>query len=206
MNILLVDNYDSFTHNLLHLLEAEAATVKVIRNDHPSLNDVSAYDGIVISPGPGSPEDVNYFGHNANIIANEGGKGTPILGICLGFQGIYHAFGGKLKVSDEPVHGKVSKIDIVGNNPLFVNVPNQTPVMRYHSICADLDQPIPSCLHLSAYVTEKNQQTLMAIEHKDHPIYGLQFHPESFATRHGQLLIRNFLTICQQKLLEKLPL
>lgn len=199
MNILLVDNYDSFTHNLSHLLQAQRVSVDVIRNDHPSLQHISGYHGIVISPGPGTPIDADYFGYCTQLITQNGTSGTPILGICLGLQGIYHAFGGALKHA-EPVHGKVSTIQLTQASPLWAGIPNNTPVMRYHSICADTSQPVPSCLKITAETSEISENatpTPMAIEHKQHPIYGLQFHPESFATRHGAKLIANFLNICQ---------
>ncbi|MBE9562677.1 MAG: aminodeoxychorismate/anthranilate synthase component II, partial [Proteobacteria bacterium] len=121
--------------------------------------------------------------------------------ICLGFQGIYNCFGGKLKVSNLPMHGKVSSLKIDSSGLILHDVPDGIHVMRYHSIMADLEQPVPECLRLTAYThpclsQEVNGTELMALEHQEYPIYGLQFHPESFATEYGDRIMSNFIGKC----------
>lgn len=220
---LLIDNYDSFVFNALHLFELAGAAffgrqnaieVIVMRNDEPFLPllEQGLFDGVIIGPGPGTPEDDLYFGHSKQVILEYGCKGLPVLGICLGFQGIYHIFGGKLKKAQMPIHGKVSLLEIKGGL-LFENVAQGAGVMRYHSIMADLESPIPDCFTLTAFVQTKpvgenlgqtytyaqarNGQELMALEHKHYPIYGVQFHPESFATECGFEIAQNFIRKCQ---------
>lgn len=220
--ILLIDNYDSFTYNLQHLLLMfPGVSLQVKRNDDALLRvmEQQHFDGVVIGPGPGSPEDTRYFGDNRQIILRYGTAGLPILGVCLGFQGIYHAFGGKLKVSVCPMHGKTSYLQITDtHSKLLQNIRHAPVVMRYHSIVADLSSAIPDCLRLTAYATalpynrdvdvqlvdtppvnlqqqEEQGKELMALEHKHYPIYGVQFHPESFATECGQMIVGNFLNI-----------
>lgn len=206
--ILLIDNYDSFTCNLQHLIQVHSDVVLTVRrNDQDFLSELErgVYAGVVIGPGPGSPEDPRYFGHNQEVILRFGVQGLPVLGVCLGFQGIYRSFGGCLKVAALPMHGKVSRLDIRESGVLLQNVPSGARVMRYHSIMADLTEPAPDCLHLTAFTcsdsTEnsimQNGVELMALEHSDHPIFGLQFHPESFATEFGDRMVRNFLRVCQ---------
>ena len=201
MNILLIDNYDSFTFNLAHQLSSFKKVILTIkRNDAITLEEIAKkkYQGIVISPGPGCPSNQSYFGNNLKIIKNYGVQNLPILGVCLGFQGIFYCFGGTLKQAPCPMHGKVSQLEIVANNSILAGIPNGTNVMRYHSIMADLSQPLPSCLEYMAYArdpisNQKNGRELMAIRHKKHPIFGVQFHPESFATTVGNRIIKNFI-------------
>lgn len=203
-NILLIDNYDSFTFNLQHLFAQQPnVTLTVVRNDHINLKDLEAgvYAGVVIGPGPGSPEDDVYFGLNKNVILDFGTKGLPVLGVCLGFQGIYNCFGGTLKISQLPVHGKLSELIIMRHGAILDGIPNGISVMRYHSILADLDAPIPDCFDLNAYTKESYSQSLngdelMVIEHREHPLFGVQFHPESFATDFGGQFVKNFLAVC----------
>ena len=204
VHILLIDNYDSFTYNLQHLIAVNRnVTLTVRRNDEDFLKEIEngIYSGVIIGPGPGSPDDDDYFGYNRKVILEYGTKGLPILGICLGFQGIYSCFGGTLKISQLPVHGKVSSLQIVNDGTILSNVPNHIQVMRYHSIIAALEKEKPSCLMLNAYTfkspsQEFNGSELMAIEHREYPIYGLQFHPESFATEYGKLMTDNFINKC----------
>lgn len=206
VQILLIDNYDSFTFNLQHLIAMNSDVVlSVKRNDEDFIKDIEngVYAGVVIGPGPGSPEDENYFGFNKKVILDFGTQGLPILGICLGFQGIYNCFGGSLKVAKLPMHGKVSNLQIASDGLILKNIPNGTKIMRYHSILADLDKEIPESLNLIAYTSPNESQKLngnelMAIEHREHPIYGLQFHPESFATEYGDQVIVNFINKCQE--------
>ena len=203
IRILLIDNYDSFTYNLQHLIQMHSdARLIVKRNDEAEALDEIArgeYDGVVIGPGPGSPEDEAYFGFNRDVILQHGVGGLPILGVCLGFQGIYHAFGGKLKVAPLPMHGKISRISIDSSSVILQGIPSDIHAMRYHSIIADTQAAVPSCFNLTAYTEDgeskaHNGEELMAIEHKDYPIYGVQFHPESFATEYGERVIRNFIS------------
>ncbi|MCK5728572.1 MAG: aminodeoxychorismate/anthranilate synthase component II [Methylococcales bacterium] len=203
--ILLIDNYDSFTFNLQHLIAMNSdVSLTVKRNDDGFIKDLEngVYSGVVIGPGPGSPEDDDYFGFNKKVILNFGTQGLPILGVCLGFQGIYNCFGGSLKIAELPMHGKVSNIKIIDNGVMLNGVPNNIKIMRYHSILADLEKNIPESLQLTAYTqtdvaSEINGHELMALEHREHPIYGLQFHPESFATEYGGNMIENFITKCK---------
>jgi len=202
VNILLVDNYDSFTFNLQHLIAKQpGVSLTVVRNDQIDLQavDNKKYDAVVIGPGPGSPEDEAYFGLNKTLIEKYGLKGLPILGICLGFQGIFHCFGGELKVSDLPMHGKVSALEHCDATPLLADVPESSEVMRYHAIMLDTHST-PKTLKITARAKDPIEgpepiHQAMALEHRDYPIYGLQFHPESFATENGGLYIKNFLAI-----------
>lgn len=207
-HILLIDNYDSFTYNLQHLIQIHSdVALTVRRNDQDFLSELAQgiYSGVVIGPGPGSPEDLRYFGHNREVILRFGVQGLPVLGVCLGFQGIYHSFGGRLKVAALPMHGKTSQLDVREPGCLLQDVPSGARVMRYHSILADLMSPVPDSLRLTAFTypddtqdsIRQNGAELMALEHRDYPVFGVQFHPESFATEHGGQIIKNFLVVCQ---------
>lgn len=220
MKVLIIDNYDSFTYNLYQFIGEVLETqvkqgfierfeILVKRNDALSLEQIKqlAPDRIIISPGPGSPEDPDYFGVCADVIKILG-KTTPLLGVCLGMQGIVHVFGGKVVKAPLPMHGKISPITH-NSEGVFHNIPDQLEVMRYHSLMAQAET-IPSCLEVSAAVGELSQHQLadlerihqggnfeiMGIRHKEYPIQGIQFHPESFATEGGRELIRNFLLQC----------
>ena len=203
MKVYIIDNYDSFTYNLYQfvgeILSAEKSIgaiddfeLVVKRNDQISLEELRAAepDRIIISPGPGSPDDQHYFGICASII-KEFGPRVPLLGVCLGMQGIAHVFGGKVVKAMLPVHGKVSPISHNGEG-LFKNIPDQLEVMRYHSLIAERES-LPECLEVIARIDETDE--IMAVVHRDYPIYGIQFHPESFATEGGKDLLRNFLLI-----------
>ncbi len=224
MKVLIIDNYDSFTYNLYQYIGEILSSEKnrgaiedfriiVKRNDALELADIQAMqpDRIIISPGPGSPEDPRYFGVCAQVI-EELGKRTPLLGVCLGMQGIVHVFGGKVVKAPLPMHGKISPI-IHNQRGMFNNIPDQLEVMRYHSLMAEAES-FPECLELTALVGDYPREAfadlarirqggefeIMAIQHKHYPIYGIQFHPESFATEGGRELIRNFLFATPQKL------
>ena len=186
--ILMIDNYDSFTYNLVQLVMSNLLVDMVVkRNDAFTVQDVLsiAPDGIIISPGPKRPEDA---GRSLEVIRALGSR-IPILGVCLGMQCINQVFGGKTREAELPVHGKTSTISHHGGG-LFRGVASPIEVARYHSLRID---DIPSCLCLDAR-TEPDRIP-MAIHHRDYPIYGVQFHPESFMTEYGDTVINNFLNI-----------
>ena len=203
--VYLVDNYDSFTYNLYQYIGEVLTTAKlnnqigdfeviVARNDQVTVADIEAAhtDRIIISPGPGSPEDESYFGVCAQVIT-ELGPTIPLLGVCLGMQGIVHCFGGKVVKAYVPMHGKVSPISHDGMG-IFKDIPDQLEVMRYHSLMAAAES-MPDCLALTAVVGDLGSDSyeIMAVKHKQFPIQGFQFHPESFATEGGKELMKNFL-------------
>ena len=207
MRVLIIDNYDSFTFNLFQVigevLHAERSRpdirpeVKVIRNDELSLYEIEAYNPthIVISPGAGAPDDPAYFGICKDVILSLG-MNTPILGVCLGMQGIASAFGGEIVRDPVPMHGKMSRINHNGEG-VFSGLPQRLEVMRYHSLLADVNT-LPDCLEITAVVEPHHmegytQQKIMGLRHRDFPIEGIQFHPESFATEGSVEIIRNFL-------------
>ncbi len=183
--ILLVDNYDSFTYNLLHLVQEEYdGIVDVIRNDSIDRYNLYKYEAVVISPGPGRPETTPY---TMGIIHECYGK-IPILGECLGMQCLNEYKGGKTVPAPYPVHGKRCKIDVVSKNSiLFDKLPTSFYVGRYHSLqCSD----IPTCFSVIS-ITKDNIP--MAIEDKDNKVFAVQFHPESFLSDNGAIIVRNFL-------------
>lgn len=202
LQILLIDNYDSFTFNLYHLLaQFDQVSVTVKRNDEKFLAelDQGLYDAVVIGPGPGSPDDPNYFGNCLKVILEYGTQGLPILGICLGFQGVAYAFGASLKKASLPMHGKLSTLNVFKEDPIFSGILPSPQVMRYHSLMINPDLPWPDELIITAEVKNDepsvriNGREIMAIEHRKYPIYGLQFHPESFASEAGSQMVENFL-------------
>lgn len=190
MKTLIIDNYDSFTYNLYQLIGELGGDPVVFRNDQislPQIND-DKFTHIVISPGPGSPDDPKYFGICKQIILQLG-KSIPLLGVCLGHQGIISAFGGKVVRARMIKHGKQSVIkhDCKG---IFRGVRNPLTGMRYHSLVGEKES-IPDCLEITAYSTDDEE--VMGIKHKDFPIFGVQFHPESIGTEEGKKILRNFL-------------
>ncbi|MCE9541061.1 aminodeoxychorismate/anthranilate synthase component II [Candidatus Kaiserbacteria bacterium] len=196
MKILILDNYDSFTFNLYQYVGeimdecGEKYTLDVIRNDKITLEEIrkAGYDRIIISPGPGDPADPAYFGVCADVIAQMGEK-TPIFGVCLGMQGIVLHFGGNVVRAGEPKHGKTSLIrhDAKG---VFKDLPQHLEVMRYHSLVAE-EKSMPEDLIVTA--TSEDTGEIMGVRHTTYPVEGVQFHPESFATEGGMLMLRNFL-------------
>lgn len=186
--ILLLDNYDSFTYNLLHYLGELGAEVQVARNDALSLEDIAAMhpEGIVISPGPGTPKDAGI----CEEVIRRFGKDIPILGVCLGHQGIAEVFGGSVIESGAPMHGKVSEITH-RDSGVFKGLPSPFPATRYHSLVV-APENVPDCLEVNA---ETADGTIMGLRHKEWPVHGVQFHPESIASRQGHALLRNFLDI-----------
>ena len=212
MNVLIIDNYDSFTFNLyqyigeiLQTMDSDKqANVIVKRNNEITLADVQAMslDRIIISPGPGSPDDPAYFGICAEVIEVMG-KTTPLLGVCLGMQGIAHVFGGDVIRASVPMHGKVSAIRH-DNAGIYNDLPQELEIMRYHSLMVQADT-LPNCLTVTAVVANDEHNDLeltesalagdeiMGVQHKNYPIQGVQFHPESFATEGAKRLLTNFL-------------
>ena len=185
MRTLIIDNYDSFTFNLQHYLEAELKdSVAVVRNDETSLNDISTYDQIVLSPGPGLPEEA---GITLEVI-RQFGSSKRILGVCLGHQAIGIAFGGHLENLATVHHGVSSNLHLTKNDYLWNDFPDRSPVGRYHSWIVSRKE-LPQCLEILA--TDENGE-IMALRHNAYDIRGVQFHPESIMTTHGKLLIRNW--------------
>lgn len=195
MKILVIDNYDSFVYNIAQILGELGAEPIVVRNDKITLEQVKAMnpDGIVISPGPGHPADRKYFGICTDVIREIGPK-TPILGVCLGHQGIVHAFGGKVVNAKKVRHGKTSPIQYTQDR-LFENVANPFKATRYHSLVAQQDS-IPECLEVTAKALDDGE--IMGIKHKQYPIEGVQFHPESVLTGEGRRMLQNFISMVKR--------
>ncbi len=189
MTTLIIDNYDSFTYNLVQCVGELGGNPVVFRNREISCKQALALkpDHIIISPGPGTPEDARYFGECAKIIRNAGE--IPLLGVCLGHQGIAHAFGGKIVRAPKPMHGKNSVIRHDGRG-IFRGVPPAFEATRYHSLVAQRES-LPDCLKITA--ESENDLQIMGLEHARRPVFGVQFHPEAFATQHGKKLLKNFL-------------
>ncbi|MDP3987564.1 MAG: aminodeoxychorismate/anthranilate synthase component II [Candidatus Levybacteria bacterium] len=196
MKVLIIDNYDSFTFNLYQYIgeifieKGEKFILDVVRNDAVTLKEIKEkrYNRIIISPGPGNPADPAYFGVCADVLTKLGRK-IPVLGVCLGMQGIAHYFGGKVIRAKLPMHGKTSIIEHDGLG-IFVGLPQNLEVMRYHSLVAD-KKTLPKCLKITA--ESQDTKEIMGLRHKIYPIEGVQFHPESFATDGGKLMLSNFL-------------
>ena len=196
MKILVIDNYDSFVYNIAQILGELGAEPIVVRNNQITLEDIKAMnaDGIVISPGPGHPADRRYFGMCTDVITELGPK-TPILGVCLGHQGIVHAFGGKVINAKKVRHGKTSIIQFTAEDRLFESVANPFKATRYHSLVADQNE-IPGCLEITARALDDGE--IMGIRHKKYPIEGVQFHPESVLTSEGRRILSNFLLMVKK--------
>lgn len=186
--LLLIDNYDSFTYNLVHYFAALGASVEVVRNDALSIKDIlqKKPDGIVLSPGPCTPDDAGI----CLDVVTELGADIPIFGVCLGHQAIGQVYGGKVVRAPYVMHGKTSPIYHTASG-LFSGLPSPFTATRYHSLLVDKES-LPDCLSITAH-TEDN--LIMGIAHKTHPVHGVQFHPESIASEHGHALLENFLKI-----------
>ena len=186
MRVLLIDNYDSFTYNLYQYLCELGADVTVVRNDAVSVDDVRALspDYIVISPGPGVPRDA---GISVELVRALGAT-TPILGVCLGHQAITEAYGGVVTRAPELMHGKASFIQHNGKD-VFQGLPSPFSAIRYHSLCT-APEAVPDALEVTA---KSDSGVIMAVRHRQYPVYGVQFHPESILTQHGKDLLANFL-------------
>ena len=189
MKFLIIDNYDSFVYNIAQYLGELGIDCEVIRNDKITTDEIKQknYDAIIISPGPGTPEDKKYFGVCTDVI-KEIGPTKPILGVCLGHQGIIHAFGGKITNAGRVRHGKTSPIKHV-EDPLFQGVKNPFRATRYHSLVGD-KTIIPDSLQVTAIAEDDLE--VMAVRHKEYLIEGVQFHPESIMTEDGKKILANF--------------
>jgi anthranilate synthase component 2 len=187
--ILLIDNYDSFSYNLYQLIGGINPDIQVVRNDRITLEEIEklAPDHIVLSPGPGRPEDA---GICIPVVKHFAGK-IPILGVCLGHQSICEAFGGIVSYADRLMHGKTSMAKLDRETKLFAGMPEEIQVARYHSLAAERET-LPDCLRITA---ETKSGEIMAVEHKEYPVYGLQFHPESVLTPDGEAIIKNYLEV-----------
>lgn len=186
--ILLIDNYDSFSYNLYQYIGETEPNIRVIRNDEMTVEEIRNLkpDKIIISPGPGRPEDAGVI---IDVIKSVG-KDIPILGVCLGHQAICAAFGAAVTYAKELMHGKQSVVKFDLTCPLFKNCPDSAPVARYHSLAADADT-VPDELKVTA-LTDSGE--IMAVRHRDFPIFGVQFHPESIMTPDGIKMLKNFIT------------
>ena len=184
--ILVIDNYDSFTYNLVQYLGELGQRIKVYRNDKIDIDTIKKLkpDYIVISPGPGRPKDARI---SNDVIASFSGK-MPILGVCLGHQCIAEVFGGKITAAKRLMHGKTSFIYHNGKT-IFRNVRNPFEATRYHSLIVE-KKNLPDCFDV---IAQTKQKEIMAIKHKKHPVWGVQFHPESILTKEGKHILKNFL-------------
>lgn len=195
MRLLIIDNYDSFTWNLAQLFMAQGAEVQVVRNDALAAAELLALrpDRLVLSPGPGRPERPEDFGVCAELLRQRLGE-IPLLGVCLGHQGLAHALGGRVIHAPEPRHGKVSALDNLGGR-LLGQLPRQFMAMRYHSLLAERAS-LPASLRVTAETRDgapDGQALVMAVEHRALPVFGLQFHPESIGTPLGPQIAAAFL-------------
>ncbi|MCB5701668.1 aminodeoxychorismate/anthranilate synthase component II [Megasphaera elsdenii] len=187
--IVLIDNYDSFSYNLYQLLGQLDSDITVIRNDEKTVQAIEAMqpDHLIISPGPGRPADAGVCEEAISYFAGK----VPILGVCLGHQAICEVYGGTITYAKQLMHGKQSVATLKTDNPLFKGLPEQVDVGRYHSLALAPDT-LPDALEVLAQ-TEEGE--IMAVGHKQYPIYGLQFHPESILTPQGPMMVENFLKL-----------
>jgi anthranilate synthase component 2 len=185
MKIVIIDNYDSFTYNLSHLIKSLGAEVDVVRNDQFLLDDLEPYNKIVLSPGPGIPSEAGLL---LDVIRTYAGK-KPMLGVCLGHQAIGEAFGAKLTNLSDVFHGVATEGTQFGNDPIFAGLPKRIVMGRYHSWVVS-KEGLPECLEVTA---ESDEGQIMALRHKTLDIHGIQFHPESVLTPEGMTMIGNWL-------------
>lgn len=187
--ILLIDNYDSFSYNLYQLIGEICPDIKVIRNDEMTVAEIEklAPDKIILSPGPGRPEDAGIIIEAAKTVCQK----IPTLGVCLGHQAICAAYGATVTYAKELMHGKQSVISFMNDCPLFRGIDEGAPVARYHSLAADA-ATLPDCLEVTALADDGE---VMAVQHREYPIYGVQFHPESIMTPDGRIMLKNFIEL-----------
>lgn len=192
--ILFVDNYDSFTYNLVSMIGALEPRLEVVRNDAITVEEAQAMDlhGLVISPGPGHPRDAGACIGLVRALAPR----IPILGVCLGHQVIVEAFGGRVVRAGRPMHGKISLMAHDGSG-LLAGLPDPLQVGRYHSLAAEAAS-LPDCLRVQGSTSDGE---IMAVRHRDHPCHGVQFHPESILTPDGAGLLANFVDLCRNPVL-----
>ena len=187
--ILLIDNYDSFSYNLYQMIGGIQPDIRVVRNDEirvPAIINM-APSHILLSPGPGRPADSGICKEVVRVF----GKSTPILGVCLGHQAICEAYGGVVGYAKTLMHGKPSRITPEGDCPLFAGLPEEFQGARYHSLAAE-EQTLPDCLEITARADDGE---IMAVRHREYPVFGLQFHPESILTPLGATILKNFLGV-----------
>ena len=185
MNIVIIDNYDSFTYNLAHLVRRLGAATTVLRNDQFRLEALDPFDKIILSPGPGIPSEAGLL---TEVIKSYAGC-RPILGVCLGHQAIGEVFGGRLFNLPEVYHGVATEGTQFGNDPIFAGLPPRITMGRYHSWVVD-KEGFPDCLEITA---ESDEGQIMALRHRELPVHGIQFHPESVLTPDGQTILENWL-------------
>jgi anthranilate synthase component 2 len=187
MNIVIIDNYDSFTYNLAHLVRELGAAVTVYRNDQFEMNQLEPFDKIILSPGPGIPSEA---GKLLDVIRTYAGR-KSMLGVCLGHQAIGEVFGAKLENLSEVFHGVATEGTQFGNDPIFAGMPNRIVMGRYHSWVVSREG-FPDCLEVTA---ESDEGQIMALRHRKHDIHGIQFHPESVLTPMGKQIVDNWLKL-----------
>ena len=187
MHIVIIDNYDSFTYNLAHLVRELGATVTVFRNDQFELPQLEAFDKIILSPGPGIPSEAGLL---LDVIRTYAGR-KPMLGVCLGHQAIGEVFGGKLSNLSDVYHGVATNVTVLDHSAtsLFAGLPDRVTIGRYHSWVVSKDG-FPDCLEITA---ESDEGQIMGLRHRDYDIQGIQFHPESVLTPDGRQMIANWL-------------
>ncbi|MBR0141792.1 MAG: aminodeoxychorismate/anthranilate synthase component II [Ruminococcus sp.] len=187
--ILLIDNYDSFSYNLFQLVGEITPDIKVIRNDEMTVDEIKALnpEKIIISPGPGRPEDAGIIIKAAETVCRE----IPTLGVCLGHQAICSAYGAEITYAKKLMHGKQSVIKFTGDSPIFKGIDENAPVARYHSLAAD-PETIPDCFEVTAVADDGE---IMAVQHREYKIFGVQFHPESIMTPDGKKMLENFINL-----------
>ena len=187
MHIVIIDNYDSFTYNLAHLVKSLGAEVTVLRNDRFALEELEAFDKIILSPGPGIPSEAGLL---LDVIRTYAGR-KPILGVCLGHQAIGEVFGARLENLSDVFHGVATEGRQFGVDPIFQGLPERIVMGRYHSWVVS-NEDFPDCLEITA-VSDEGQ--IMALRHREFDIHGIQFHPESVLTPDGTAILRNWLNI-----------
>ena len=187
MRTVIIDNYDSFTYNLSHLVKELGADVTVVRNDQFRLEQLQQYDKIILSPGPGIPSEAGLLLDTIRAYADK----KPILGVCLGHQAIGEAFGGRLENLSDVFHGVATPCTLLADDPLFDGLPKQIDIGRYHSWVVSREA-FPDCLEVTA---ESDEGQIMALRHRSYNVHGIQFHPESVLTPCGRTIIKNFIDL-----------
>jgi anthranilate synthase component 2 len=187
MKIVIIDNYDSFTYNLSHLVKSLGVEVTVLRNDRFALPDLEAFDKIILSPGPGIPSEAGLL---LDVIRTYAGR-KPMLGVCLGHQAIGEVFGARLENLSEVFHGVATEGTQYGNDPIFQGLPQRIVMGRYHSWVVSREG-FPDCLEITA---QSDEGQIMALRHRQYNIHGIQFHPESVLTPQGATIISNWLKL-----------